>query len=243
LNGNWQIAGDPTDNSTPAISVTLVGNGPQITGTAIAFVQCPGVSSSLTTIVLTLNGQVDQANSGTFTAATEEDAAGDILSIRGAVPRPNQHSWTGSYSLYASPTDRAGGPGCSLQPSGSFQAIPITPLNGTFSGVLTGNNLGDNASVSVQIAQAPTITSFSGYTATASLTVSGSSCFKTGKQILATTPAIAGDFVSLYFFMDDGSEVELHGLTNAGGGKINASVLVDGGKCIYDNDSGLLQNQ
>ena len=90
--------------------------------------------------------------------------------------------------------------------------------------------------MAIQITQAATLTGMAGYGATASLSVTGSSCFKAGSQVLADGTAISGDSITLHFKMDDGSQVDFYGLTNAGASKIAGTLTVDGGKCLYDDD-------
>jgi hypothetical protein len=241
LDGNWQITGDPTASTDPAISVVLYGTGGQITGTAVAVVQCANEPTTRRMVNLQLNGQVNQ--DGTYTVASSTDGYGDVLNLNGPMPRSGQQSWSGSYSLYASLSDPTTALTCLLKPTASFQAVAITPLNGTYSGSITGNHLSSDATIGVQITQEATLAGLAGYDATASLSVTGSSCFKAGSQVLADTAAISGDSITLHFKMDDGSQVDFYGLTNAAANKITGTLAVDGGKCIYDADSGVLQHQ
>ena len=180
---------------------------------------------------------------GTYTVASATDGYGDVLNLNGPMPRSGQQSWSGNYSLYAPLSDPTTALTCLLKPTASFQAVAITPLSGTYSGSITGNNLSPNATIGVQITQAATLAGMAGYDATASLSVTGSSCFKAGSQVLAGTPVISGDSITLHFKMDDGSQVDFYGLTNSGASKIAGTLAVDGGKCLYDADSSMLQRQ
>lgn len=234
LNGNWQITGDPTSSTAPAVSVVLDGSGGQITGTVVAVAQCPGEPTTRRMISLQLNGQVNLDQ--TYTVASETDAYGDMLNLNGPMPHSGQQSLSGTYSLYAPLSDPTNSLSCLVEPRASFQATPITPLNATYSGSITGNHLNPNATVTVQITQTPTLTGLAGYNATASLSLTGSSCFKSGTQVSANTTAISGDSITLHFTMDDGSQVDFYGLTDAGASKIVGSLVVDGGKCLYDDD-------
>ena len=235
LSGNWQITGDPIASTAPAISVVLYGNLGQITGTAVAVVQCPNEPTTRRMINLQLNGQVNQ--DGTYTVASETDGYGDTLNLNGPMPKPEQDSLGGSYSLNAALRDPTGSLTCSLHPAASFEAAAITPLSGTYSGSITGNDLSSNAILNVQITQAATLTGMTGYTASASLTATGSSCFASGTQLLTASTAVSGDSITLHFKMDDGSQVDFYGLTNPSANKITGSLFVDGGQCIYDDDA------
>jgi len=234
LNGNWQLTGDPVASTEPAISVVLYGSGGQISGTAVAVVQCANEPTTRRMINLQLNGQENL--DGTYTVASATDGYGDVLNLNGPMPHSGQQSWSGSYSLYAPLSDPTTALTCLLKPTASFQAVAITPLSGTYSGPISGNNLSPDATMALQITQATTLTGMAGYGATASLSVTGSSCFKTGSQVLADGTAISGDSITLHFKMDDGSQVDFYGLTNASAGKIAGTLVVDGGKCLYDND-------
>jgi len=241
LNGNWQITGDPTASADPAISVVLYGTGRQISGTAVAVVQCANEPTTRRMVNLQLNGQVNQ--DGTYTVASATDGYGDVLNLNGPMPHSGQQSWSGSYSLYAPLSDPTTALTCLLKPTASFQAVAITPLSGTYSGAITGNNLSPDATLAIQIRQATTLTGMAGYGATASLSVTGSSCFKAGSQVLADGTAISGDSITLHFKMDDGSQVDFYGLTNSGASKIAGTLAVNGGKCLYDVDTVTLQRQ
>ena len=244
LNGSWQIVGDPTVSTDPAISIVLDGKGGQITGTMVAVVQCSNEPTTRRMMTLLLNGQVNQDNPQSFTVASETDAYGDVLNLSGSIPRSGQQVWNGTYSLYAPLSDPASGAiSCLLKPSASFQATAMTPLSGAYSGSITGNHLSPDASISLQIAESPTLSGLAGYGATASLSLTGASCFKAGTQISANTSTISGDSITLQFIMDDGSETDFYGLTNAGASQIAGILAVEGGKCLYDVDSGLLVRQ
>lgn len=234
LDGNWQITGDPTASTAPAISVVLDGSSGQITGTVVAVVQCPGEATTRRMINLQLSGQVNLDQ--TYTVASATDPYGDLLNLNGPMPHSAQQSLSGTYSLYAPLSDPTNNLTCLIEPTASFQATAITPLTGTYSGSITGNNLAPISTVSLQVTQTTTLAGLAGYDATASLSVTGSSCFKTGTQLSADTPAVGGDSITLHFKMDDGSQADFYGLTNAGANKIVGSLVADGGQCLYDDD-------
>ncbi len=178
LNGNWQLTGDPVASTEPAISVMLYGSGGQITGTAVAILQCANEPTTRRMMNLQLNGQENL--DGTYTVASATDGYGDVLNLNGPMPHSGQQSWSGSYSLYAPLSDPTTALTCLLKPTASFQAVAITPLSGTYSGSITGNNLSPDATMAIQITQAATLTGMAGYGATASLSVTGSSLFQGG---------------------------------------------------------------
>jgi hypothetical protein len=145
LNGNWQLTGDPVASTEPAISVVLYGSGGQITGTAVAVLQCANEPTTRRMMNLQLNGQENL--DGTYTVASATDGYGDVLNLNGPMPHSGQQSWSGSYSLYVPLSDSTTALTCLLKPTASFQAVAITPLSGTYSGSITGNNLSSDATM------------------------------------------------------------------------------------------------
>lgn len=243
LTGVWQLTGDPVGSKNLAVSVVIVGNGNQITGTGIVSEQCTGQSQPVI-LSFPLTGGVDPSGDGFFSVASQpQGVMNDVFNLKGQTPKTAQQPWTGTYSVYAPEI------ACDSRPTGNFTAAAISSAGGTYAGTLTENGLNGTetspgtVSVTLQLTPGTTLTS-AGYSAQGTLTITGSSCFASGTQdVSVPSSLISADSVTTYFRMDDGSQVGLYGLTNAGGTAINAEIAAETGSCAHGGASGKLQRQ
>ncbi|GGA68933.1 hypothetical protein GCM10011507_20500 [Edaphobacter acidisoli] len=237
LNGNWNLVAD-SQLKHPPLSTTLTVNGNQITGGGFLEIQCQSGTPLIGGYSLAFTGTL--APDGTF-HVTEPVADTVQVTIDGTVPVNNSSSWNGTYTI-----NLAAASGCSLNQTETFTAVPFAPVAGTYAGAISGVQLGSGVSASVQISEdiPQTIQSTNGSTRTryplsGTISVQGSSCFKQG----TTTGSlylneIAGNFVTMGFVMDDGSNLTFYGpFTDMSETEINPVMFtVSGGQCA--NKSG-----
>ncbi len=155
------------------------------------------------------------------------------FTVNGVVPQTAGGTWSGTYSATNANA------GCSPV-SGSFTAMPIQPVTGTFAGSASlgtvSNGSPVNLSVVLQQGSAGFVTApnfvNSQNVLSGSITVQGTSCFTKGSLSLGQG-LVAGGFVQAQFAMDDGSRLDFTGAvedTAVSKIKLN-SFLVVGGQC------------
>lgn len=251
LNGNWNLAGDRALGQYPLLSTTLAVNGNQITGEGDVAYQCPPGNVGFGVSVL-LNGLI--ASDGTF-HLVEPSFPSSLpppsiqVTVDGSVPARGGTAWSGSYTI--TPLASVGCDG--VAHTDSFTATAFAPINATYSGKIVGMTFGSGSNVSMQIAQgAPKTvqrangTSITLYPLSGTISVQGSSCFKHGTTTGSTFPNyVAGDFVSLSFVMDDGSQLLTSGwLSDTSEKNLEvAMVVTPGAACKSNFGSGNLTAQ
>jgi hypothetical protein len=208
--GNWLITGNRQTNQYPVLSAALLINGNQISATGDLAYQCPSITILSSAGFVQLTGQI--ASDGTFQLTTLQPPvplSTAMITIQGKVPAKGSSSWTGSYSIDI---------GCTANQSGTFTATPIPPVNGTYSGSFTGTPL---LAASLQITQGSPYTAsslgtqFAVNPLAATITIQGSPCFKQGTTAGSLYDSqIMGEFISLNFIMDDGSQLSVSGTLN-----------------------------
>jgi hypothetical protein len=133
--------------------------------------------------------------------------------------------------------------GCLFNYSSDFVATAYTPLNGTYSGKITGPKLGSGITVITQISQGelasgrllPTSPLIYYFPLSATITVGGSPTIKSGStaegSLTALSSSIRGNAFTLNFIMNDGSTVDLEGwFTDASESTLQVSLAPNFGK-------------
>jgi hypothetical protein len=155
------------------------------------------------------------------------------FTVNGVVPQTAGGTWSGTYSATNANA------GCTPV-SGSFTAVPIQPVTGTFAGsanlgtVSSGSPI--NLSVVLQQGSAGFVTApnfvNSQNVLSGSITVQGTSCFTKGTLSLGQG-SLDGGLVQAQFAMDDGSRLLLTGaIEDTAVSKVKLdSLLVVGGQC------------
>ena len=244
LKGNWLVAGSlpltgPGQPSplTFGLAVTLDLVNGQLIGSVSEAYPCTtgtvGGAGGLAT------GTV--AADGTFTLQPE--SLGTMLptlefQIHGTAPTAAGQSWSGTYTASNANT------GCTPI-SGSFTAMPIPAVSGTFAGTGTlapqgagstttpitiAATLQQGGPASLDTGTSPIVNSVN--ILGGSIRVQGSSCFSTG-TIAGTSGDVLGNFAGSVFTMDDGSKLFLTGrIADLQAATILVNTItVMGGKC------------
>jgi hypothetical protein len=155
------------------------------------------------------------------------------FTVNGVVPQTAGGTWSGTYSATNANA------GCSPL-SGSFTAVPIQLVTGTFAGSASlGTGSGGspiNLSVVLQQGSAGFVTTLNSVNSqnvlSGSITIQGTSCFTKGTLSLGQG-SVDGGFVQAQFAMDDGASLRVTGaIEDAAVSKIKLdNLLVVGGQC------------
>ena len=252
LDGNWSLAGTRTPATYPLLSTSLNIQGSQITGRGTLQVQCtPPVTAGLPLFptqiggILPLSGQI--AADGTFSMTSPTIGLAPntyTVSLIGNSPtKSSLNVWTGSYTINASIGSITPATSCTYSHSASFTSVPIPALAGTYTGPATnslfGTGIGASAALTLQVTQGPATLVMDGPTSiyelplSATIAVTGSSCFTSGVTAGARIPSqISGDTFVIELVMNDGSQLLLNGFLNdLGGATLSTTVFVTGGTC------------
>lgn len=248
LNGVWHLAGNRGLEQYPLLSLSLIVNGNQISGRGEMMVSCDNRSLGFGGS-LYLSGQI--ASDGTFQLGVPASSAfsnDTEIVIKGTVPKRGQSTWNGTYS-FKSTTQNTG---CIINQSSAFTATAAGPVNGGYAGTLNrSGSPSDKISVSAKLLQGapasitrPVVTTVYYLPITGTLSVSGSPCFARGSISERTISEIAGDYLSLDFLMEDGSQVHLAGFFDSSAeSSFWALASVHGGQCDGQFLSGSLSRE
>jgi len=223
LDGNWHIAGEQGNKILPPLQSPLLTFAIGVSGDTVYASGNVGVICSSGTGAIggtsELIGEI--ASDGTFQLSNSNEPLDSIqITIQGKAPAPGSTTWSGNYTV----TNGSTAIGCTFNLTSDFVATLYPPLDGTYSGTITGQGLGSGITVTTQITQG-TFTSgkltarSSGsvyYTPlSATITVSGSPSFTTGttdaSQLLPGSSSIGGNSFALNFLMNNGSTLTLTG--------------------------------
>lgn len=223
LDGNWHIAGEEGNRILPPLQSPLLTFAIGVSGNSIYANGNVGVICSSGTGAeggsMQLTGQI--ASDGTFLMSNSNEPLDSIqITIQGKVPAPGSTTWSGNYTVTSGSTAVVG---CTFNLSGNFVASLYPPLNGTYSGTITGQGLGSGITVTTEITQgaftsakfSPSAPSFYFIPLSATISVSGSSSFTTGAttaiQLLPGSSSVGGNAFELTFLMNNGSTLTLFG--------------------------------
>jgi hypothetical protein len=249
LKGNWLLAGtlpvfapgSVSQNFGLALTLDVIDG--QVFAQSSDFYPCSngsaaGGSGGLTPAAIASDGsfalQTTQLNGVTPTI---------VLSIHGTVPEAVGGSWSGTYSASNSNV------GCAPI-AGTFSAVPIQRVSGTFSGtgslgppssgfsppvtpapimLTTVLQQGGPASLDLPVGSSP-VNSVSALSGT--ISVKGSTCFSSGTAKIPSG-SVFGSRIEAQFTMDDGSTLLLNGtIMDAATSTIAVtSILIEGGTC------------
>ena len=222
LNGNWHLSGQQGATQLPLLKSPLLTfamgvSGKTVSANGTAGVNCSGGDGALAGS-MSFSGQI--AADGTFELTNSAEPRDTIqLTIKGKVPPDGATTWAGSYTMVNStpPT------GCIFNLSSDFVATAYPPLNGTYSGKITGHGLGSGIMDSTVISQGaitaaplrPSLPVIYYIPLRATIEVSGSSSYSSGtttaSQSAAASSSVSGNSLSLNYLMNDGSTVLLEG--------------------------------
>lgn len=220
LEGNWHIAGQLGNAplqlvQSPLIAFSMGVSGSTVYANGSIDVTCTNGGAIGGSMYLT--GSI--ASDGTFTLTNASEPLDSIqITIHGKVPAGGATAWSGSYTL-ANASDTS----CAFNQSSSFVATLYPPLNGTYSGTITGPGYGSGITVTVQISQGQ-FTSASAPRSSAptffiplssSISVVGSSSYTSGSTSAMGMPmltdGVAGNYFGLDYTMNDGTSLFLVG--------------------------------
>jgi hypothetical protein len=221
LNGNWYIAGNRVKQQFPILSVYLHVDGTHVTGHGYVQARCPNAPESGGGGSLALNGEIGA--DGIFTLKNGPRTTLQVA-LSGKIPAQGTNTWSGEYTLAGNISHNC--PGYSQR--ASFTATSLPPLSGAFSGVLKNANETEprDATFRITVTQGPpasqTLKRGDAYfylPLTGTVQVSGLSCFSHGQAYALTysthgsVPSrystLGGDFLNLWFEMDDESQVNM----------------------------------
>lgn len=242
LTGNWLLTGSlpasgpgvfpmpPSPSIALAMSLNVVGE--QVIASYSDLFTCGSGAAGGAGYLATAQIAAD----GSFTLQTPVPSGLTptvTFTVNGIIPQTAGGTWSGTYSATNANA------GCSPV-SGSFTAVPIQPVAGTFAG---SANLGTgssgsplNLSVVMQQGSAGFVTTpnfvNSQNVLSGSITVQDTSCFTKGSLSLGQG-SVDGGFVQAQFAMDDGSRLLLTGaIEDTAVSKVKLdSFLVIGGQC------------
>jgi hypothetical protein len=213
INSNWLITGATSEalnfSQNPYIGAALAASGNSIYGDFTIELRCAeGFTLGLG---VPISGTISSDGTFMLSGITLPDLSVQF-ELHGTIPGKSQSTWPGTYSLHVSPSNTTN---CTFNQDGSFNAVPYSLLQGTFSGSVT-DYLGSTVTVNLQISQlAPVVaavgtrqvpgvsTPYSG-----TVTVTGSPCFVSGT---IQSGSISGDVVSASVLMNDGTSAALLG--------------------------------
>ncbi|HEY4380860.1 MAG TPA: hypothetical protein VGN01_10980 [Acidobacteriaceae bacterium] len=242
LTGNWLVIGSLPDAGAAAffpprpagfgLALSLNEVAGQVTGAQSAMYNCGNTGGGGAGRLAATEIGAD----GSFTLQTPTVgglAPTITFTVNGVAPQAIGGTWSGTYSANDSNA------GCGPQ-SGSFTAVPIQPVTGTFQGqsTLGATSGGTPVSISIVLQQGttnslPTFSSITSQNAlSGSITVQGTSCFTSGTLALGDG-AVYGGLVEAGFTMNDGSRFLVTGaIDDTAVSKIQLeSALVAGGQC------------
>ena len=246
LNGNWLITGDMPDfllgfttTRTFGIAANLDAINGEMYATVADFYPCTGLGA---TGSASGYGPASIASDGSFTLQSTSGlfSPTTVLTIHGNIPTASG-SWSGTYSATNSNS------GCSPV-SGSFTAIPVSPVTGTFAGTGSLGTLAPNATIIVALRQGGPSTLDppsnlavldSVNALTGSVNLQGTPCATNGTMDIPAGVLLGND-VATTFTMSDGSRLSLRAFVD--GPAVSSihveSVLIAGGPC--DKVSGFI---
>jgi len=221
INGNWHIAGKEGVTQLPLVQSPLLTfamgvNGKTIYASGNVGVNCSNGGAAIGG-VSPVTGQI--ASDGTFLLSNSAEPLDTIqLTIRGKVPADGATTWTGSYTI----VNAVPSTGCVFNDSSDFVATAYPPLNGAYSGMITGPGFESGISVTTQITQGaftsaalPRSSALVYYTPlSGTIAITGSPTLKTGTTSANQVPwssSISGNGFILNFVMNDGSTLALSG--------------------------------
>jgi hypothetical protein len=222
---------------SPLLTFAMGVNGNTLYANGNVGVNCSS-GSSAEGGVMSLSGPI--ASDGTFVLSNSAQPLDSIqIAIEGKIPADGATTWAGSYKVVnATPPT-----GCLFNYSSDFVATAYTPLNGTYSGKITGPKLGSGITVITQISQGelasgrllPTSPLIYYFPLSATITVGGSPTIKSGStaegSLTALSSSIRGNAFTLNFIMNDGSTVDLEGwFTDASESTLQVSLAPNFGK-------------
>jgi len=245
LRGNWLVTGSlPTLNGAGpggaqpfSLTLTLDVANNEVLAAGSEYYPCAGLSVGATASFLPAPIAAD----GTFTLQTVETGPvvpTILVTVHGAVANLSGGDWSGTYSATNANA------GCAPV-SGSFTAVPIQPVTGTFRGVGSLGAAGSGPAVPVTLTtvfeqgavanQAPPpgeLASPEDGLLTGTISIAGSPCFTTGTGAVPMG-AVLGDSFFAQFSMNDGSRLLLNGSVQeaATTSLVLTSVVVLGGNC------------
>jgi hypothetical protein len=248
LAGNWLIVGSmPTDglDFTPGLRLALTvdvlenrvfaaGFGDYSCGNfAEAFEFPTGATGTI-------------ATDGTFSLQSLTGNTAASLSVQGMVPKANDISWPGNYTItFSPPLIGTAGQGCEWTLTGPFTAISFPLVNGVYAGTgiaqanLNGGS-GTTPIITQMLLQQGVATTdsttgkpyFNNIGLTGNIRVQGSTCFSSG-VMNSSSSGVQGNEVVAQFTMDDGSTLSVAGtLTDPTESHISSFFFgVHGGNC------------
>jgi hypothetical protein len=242
LTGNWNIVGSRSLQQYPFLSLAVLVDGNLVTASGDFDVLCTsGLAGANGTPFL--SGPIAANGSFTLNSGVNNPLQ---WTITGTAPALGGSTWTGTYTLSTLPAYT----GCSLNQSGAFTAASLPLFQGTYTGTLTTLPKG-SLTVSINVSQeAASVTNASPTTSyfplSGTITVSGSPCFTSGTS--SATPGgnfIEGDFVSMSFNMNDGSQTSLLGYyaSPTDSSMDSAEFFVSTGACSPATYTGTLTHQ
>lgn len=226
LSGNWQITLLRVANPVPlTYTGFLQQTGGAITGALILGDGCAGVGS----VNGTLNGQDLQLDVNEF---------GQDLTLTGTLPSNGTAAGlSGQFSTLTG--------GCSYASTGSWSAVLIKPLTGSFHGTLTSQATPSNGTLDVTgtLTQGPNIGS-SNATLSGSMTTTSVPPFCSYVPTASITGVISGTAVILNFFGPDGSQlntIPINATITTNGGSLTADYAFQSMSKACPGDTGTLQ--
>lgn len=242
LTGNWLVTGSlpnfgpgvfplpPSPSIGLALSLDVVGE--QVIASNSVFYGCGSGGGGGAGYLATAQIAAD----GTFTLQTpvlSGPAPTIAFTVNGVVPKTSGGTWSGTYSATNANA------GCSPV-SGSFTAVPIQPVTGTFAGSANLGTVSSGTPVSLSVVLQQGSAGFvttpnfidSQNVLSGTITVQGTSCFTKGTLSLGQG-LVAGGFVQAQFAMDDGSKLLVTAaIEDTAVSKLKlSSFLVVGGQC------------
>jgi hypothetical protein len=248
LTGNWLLIGSlsnfgplsvPGQGQVPFnLAVSLYVTGGMVTGDASTAFFCTnsggGGGGGFAPAAIAADGSFELQP---LTLAGVEPTA--TFDVRAVAPRTAGETWSGTYT--ATDTNK----GCTPT-SGSFTAVPIEPVTGTYAAAGTLSQQGSSSSTPVKITAmfeqgAPTGTVFTSTrinienVLSGSIVVEGSPCFTSGTMKPMGAEVIGGALQANYA-MNDGSTIFVSGyIQDTAVSTIKISTfLVNGGSCDGD---------
>jgi hypothetical protein len=217
LGGNWLLAGSRQLREYPFLATALVVSGNQISAQGDMMVPCSNSPGSAVGGSFFLSGQINSDGTfqlGEISTGGQPNASSIQVAISGSAPAGTSSAWQGTYTF----TDLAGYTSCIVNLTAPFSATALPAIAGTYSGTLssgTGGSIVVNAAITqgTGVSSPGALGTIDAYIPlTATVTVSGSSCFTHGtSSSFAGSSTIAGDIINMSFTMNDGSNVMLSG--------------------------------
>lgn len=205
LNGNWILAGDRERKIYPMLAVNLTVDGNWILGAARYDILCSHKIQRHFSSDLTLVGKIAPDGNFRLWPAGPLASDGQLISlstppeqtaivIKGVAPHDGDNTWKGTFAFtipsYKPLSDNPYG-ACTSPQTGSIEATPFAPLSGTYAGTISGEGLGNDVAVTINLSQSgPQVTSDPDgkprlltsplFPLSATISVKGSPCFTHG---------------------------------------------------------------